>query len=325
VTRLIVALIAYLALVATTGCSGVKSMRNEGFNPARSLRVAVLPFDKAYAGRNLPTGAIDSVPVLGEKVSSGEDFVRRAVYRELRDGAYDLVAMHYIDTLLAHAGWYKDHAFLKQDSRKLGALLKVDALLVGRVTAWDIDYLGLETLHSVAFELQLIHVPSGQVLATVEVNQEGSAGLSGGPTGYPDAVLEPIRALSSARLVELGQKAAQLAAEELLPSQEDRKAARRQAPYLLYATHDQPAGMPVQPGQVITVAAQGAPGARANASLEGAQLSVPMSEVREGIYIGHFVLPPKLEIIDDLVIVTLTSPSGFSSTATVDHKPLSTP
>ncbi len=318
------AVVALAFLLVGLGCSSSSTYRAPEFNPVANRRVAVLPFVPTYDGRNLPTSVVDDIPLVGERVRTGEDYLRRAFIARLSRGAFDIVETGYVDTRLTHAGLFADQAFRDASVQELGQLLSVDAVIFGEVTEWDVTYLGLETRHSVEANVQMIDVDRGEVLVSATVGEEDGGGLSGGPTGFTDLAVQPILALSSANLIKLGRKVANGLASPFLPSEMDIDDAEMRAPFLLFATHDQPAGRALEPGQVLTVAAQGAAGMRAEWVFGTEGVRGSMSEVEAGVYVGKIAIPRGLVLREEILSVELANARGYRSRQTVAHKPLNT-
>ena len=321
-TRMI--LPAAVMLSSLAGCSPEAEVyRAKQFNPLARRRVAVLPFMPDYTGRLVPAGAVDLLT--GGPGEKGEVFFRRAVVAGMRSGAYDVVEPAYVDALLEHADLHDAASsdFMRTPAADLGKLLHVDAVLVGRVTQWDILYLAGETRHKVECTIQLIDTRSGRVLVKSTARGSRGRGLTGGPTGIAPVIIEPIRGLGAKALLPLGREVAARLIEPLLPTEADRTAARELAPFLLFATHDQPLDKPLRSGQILTVLALGAPGMQATWALGSTGHVSSMVESEPGVYLGKFRFPEGLVLRDQVVSVELTNPQGFRSIHRVEHKPLS--
>ena len=321
----LVALAALVALV-TSGCSTQRVFRAEGYSPLVARRVAVLPFLATYRGPGLPTEAYDSIPLIGEAGETGEGFFRRALAHRLRAGASDVLSPVFVDATLRQAGFYDpdtgDYGFLHLSPQDLGRLFRVDAILLGEVARWEIDYYGVETRYRIEVETRLIDTSTGETLADAKVRRQGGAGLSGGPTGYYSAIMEPIRGLSAGRLMELARDVAEELAAPFLPGEADLIRAMRRAPLLHYATHDLPTGRQLRPGRVVTILARGEAGMEAIWSLDGDYYTASMTEADPGVYLAKFDPPEGLTLRNAVVTVTLINAEGFRSSLDIRRKPL---
>ncbi|MEQ8765941.1 MAG: DUF799 family lipoprotein [Planctomycetota bacterium] len=316
--------ILVLALPWIAACQTNRTYRDPEFNALANRRVAVLPFVPEYSGRNLPTSIVDEVPLVGRRVATGEDFLRQAFTARLSRGAYDIAESAYVDTRLVHAGLYGDYKYQSASPEELGALLSVDAVVIAKVKEWDITYLALETRHTVGVELQMIDVDTGSVLVSADVEESDGAGLSGGPTGFTDLAVQPILGLSSANLVAVGRRVCDRLVDPFLPSDMDLHDADLRAPFLLFATHDQPAEHLMEAGDVLTIVAQGAPDMRAEWVFTSLGYRGSMSEIEPGSYVGKVVIPPGLILDGEIVSVELFNDAGYLSVQNVAHKPLNT-
>lgn len=204
----------------------------------------------------------------------------------------------------------------------MGELLKVDAVLYGEVPYWDIGYYVFETRYRVGCRVRLMDAHTGELLIESNAVTRGGRGVTGGPMGGFDLFFEPLRGLGSDNLMALGLKSLEQLCKPFLATEEDVAEARRRAPEIRFVTHDWPDGEPLVRGAVVTILAEGDPGATATWRLDGSERDSSLCEVAPGIYVGKFAPPPGVAFPPAYVTVEMVSEGGFRS-AMRAAKPLS--
>lgn len=287
------------------GCSTKVAYQLE-FNPNEPIRVAVLPFAQVNKNGEFiepdPNYLIDNVSLVSAKLKEPPaEYVRRLVQSELAKTSLDIVAPALIEAQLGHNGFVKasdkvslDVPRIHQADPKLlcSRLLQCDALLYGKVTKWERAYLGIQTVHSVGVELKLISAADGKVLFQTSAQDAEGRGLTKGPTGFSDLVIEPLRGLDNKIITDLAQS---MIAKVIAPLVvRDRPEYLEQAPPAIFAaSHDALEGKATE-GNVarsrgLTVLLLGNADQTATFSVGDVIQNVPMVEKDGGHYIGEYI------------------------------------
>lgn len=294
-----------MALFAATltGCFGTYTGGKVNFNPDQPLRVAVLPFvsidDKGQIADEEGRLLIDNLSLVSSKqAETPPQIVRRQVLSELQESGLDLVSQPLIDIDLPHRGFARSDGSI--DIKRVYAtsaqelctkFLNCDAVLYGKITRWDRSYYGIQSVNSVGINLRLIGAKDGKVLFESSADDSESRGLTKGPTGFSDLVIEPIKGLDSAIIVELSRNVVE---KMLEPLRVDRRPKYLESgpPAIFASGHDGQNG-PVSDARPLHVLAAGSPNQIAAFSIghsvtgDVASL-VPMVEVNPGHYYGQY-------------------------------------
>ncbi len=137
--------------------------------------VAVLPF----AGNATRWG---SVP----EGYSPTDLVRRGLYNHVSSLPFSDLELHETDRLLANAGLSGDalQTMLEHDPQKLRAILGVDAVISGEVTAFERVFVGVVSQVAVGCEVRLTDLATGKLLWRARhISREFGGGFSLNPVG----------------------------------------------------------------------------------------------------------------------------------------------
>lgn len=312
-------LIPVLALCL--GCSSKVAYQLE-FNPNEPIRVAVLPFAHVNKKGEFiepdPNYLIDNVSLVSAKLTgSPAEYVRRLVQSELAKTSLDIVAPALVEAQLGHNGFVmaSDKVSLdvprihQTDSKYLcSSLLQCDALLYGRVTKWERTYLGIETVHAVGVELKLVSAADGKVLFQTAAQDAEGRGLTKGPTGFSDLVIEPLRGLDNKIITELAQSMiAKMLTPLVVP---DRPDYLEQAPPAIFAASHDAAEGSLARSKGLTVLLLGNADQTATFSIGDVIQNVPMVEKDGGHYIGEYIPLDSDAFNGQAVFVHLTDQYG---------------
>jgi len=293
------------------------------FNPTEPLRVVVLPFQQVNDRGELVSTksglAIDKVGVISKELKdSPPDYVRKLAEDELAKSSLDVFPSALVDSELSHHGF--GNTDLTLNLTKIYAanpaqicthLLNCDAVLYGKVTKWDRGYYALESVNTVGVELKLVSVKDGKVLFASNAADSEGRGLSGGPTGFSNLVIEPIRGLDSDIIANLAHE---VVAKMISPLRvENRPDYLKTSPPSIYAAaHDAKSGVVSKNGH-LTVLAFGTPKMTATFSLGGVIQNIPMAEEDESHYFGEYFPLPTDQFSSQPVYVYLTDEFGRST------------
>ncbi|MBX7138014.1 MAG: DUF799 family lipoprotein [Oligoflexia bacterium] len=325
-------LLVFLSMLWLAGCSAKYSSKLD-FNPTEPLRVAVLPFAQVDKQGQIVESegdlGIDRVGLVSQHLGeSPAEFLRKAVQKELGKSGLDVLSAGLVDSEFSHHGYaFPD---LKPDLKKIFAsnpkdlcshLLNCDAVIYGRVKKWDRGYYAIESVNTVALDLQMISVKDGRVLFTTSGEDSESRGLTKGPTGFSDLVIEPVRGLDSEIIADLSRR---LVTKMLAPLKVESRPEylKSQAPAIWAAAHDARDGR-VALKKPLTVLAFGPSGMNASFSIGKAIQNIPMLEEQEMHYFGQYYPLPGDRIDRQPVIVSVADKYGRVTSQELGNGPVS--
>jgi len=193
-------------------------------------------------------------------------------------------------------------------------------VLYGRVEKWDRDYYGLESVNTIALELELVSAQNGKTLFLGRGEDYVSSGLSNGPTGYSSLALEPIKGLDSERIESL---ASSVINETLKPLTIRNSHDNSTPPPSISASSVTPASKVISRNKPLVVLAFGTSNSTAQFSIGKTITNVPMEERSPGHYFGEYVALPNDTFDAATVNVTLVDAYGRSTTKIVKLGPFS--
>lgn len=312
--------LALIAALALSGCTTV--LKHEiRFNPSQPLRVAVVPFVQVDEHGAIidedPNLLIDDVALLSSRSSMMPTrFVTGLVRSALKEGtALDLISPAVINGELMHHGFAAPD--LSLDRRKLFATqareicvhhLNCDAVLFGRITRWDRSYYGIESVTTVGIDLQLVSATDNSVLFKTTSIDSDSRGLTKGPTGFSDLVIEPLKGLDSKLVTELARRVVTKAVDPLRV--DSRPEFLESAPPAIFSSAHDGVGASIPRSGYLTVVMVGSEKLRASFSIGNSIRSVPMTEREPGAYIGEYHPLPTDTFTNAPVVVELTDRFG---------------
>lgn len=320
-----------------SGCAGTYK-REIQFNPSEPLRIAVLPFAQVNdSGALVQADAdllIDSVNPLSKTLKqTPAQFMQSLVQNELTKASLDVVVPAIVDADLVHGGYgvpdtkpvVLDFAkiFAADPSELCSKILTCDAVLYGKVTEWDRSYYGVEAVATVGLELKLVSARTKKVLFSTESVDSDSRGLTKGPTGFSNIVLEPLKGLDNEIITTLARE---VVAETLTPLQRENRPEflNKPAPFIISSAHDASSGIIPRNGR-LTVVAFGSPGTTASFSIGSKIQNIPLAERAPGHYVGEFIPLPSDTFQNEYVVVALKDGVGRTSTQRLAKTPVSLP
>lgn len=267
---------------------------------------------------------IDNVVLLSSRVPEmPPEFVRKLVQDELSHSSLDVVAPALINSNISHNGLVRA-TDLSPDIEKIFAtspaeictkLVSCDAVLFGKVTDWGRGYYAIQSINSVGIELKLVSAKTGKVLFESLAEDSESRGLSKGPTGFSDLVIEPIKGLDSSIITELAKATVKKALAPLRSA--NRPEFLESSPPGIFAlAHDASHGTVPRKGY-LTIVALGTPGNAAFFSIGNLIENIPMVERGKGHYIGEFHPLPTDSFEESSVSVSLVDQFGRATTQQV--------
>ncbi len=322
-------LIVTIALLA--GCAA-KFQNQVDFNPQEPLRVAVLPFVQVDDQGNFENSEsrliIDNLALLSDKLEqTPAQIVRKQTLAALKATSLDVLSPVLIDIDLPHYGFAKAGGGLdlvKLYSTKPDQLctkfLNCDAVLYGKVFKWDRSYYAIQSVNSIGVELTMVSARNGKVLFSAKGEDSESRGITKGPTGFSDLVIEPVKGLDSEIIVELAARTVEKMIEPL-DARKRPEFLTAEPPSIFAASHDKPAGSLVR-GSELVVVMMGSPRQQASFSIGNTIQSVPMFERSPGHYYGEYVPLPEDNFAPQNVVVSLRDQYGRTTERKISLPPV---
>ena len=289
--------------VLASGCAG--TFKNDvAFNPSQPLRIAVLPFGQVdEKGKLMQVDEnllIDNVGLVSSKLKqTPAQFLQNLVQNELAKASLDIITPAVVEAELLHNGFDKninsrveldlEKVFATNPSQICSKLLSCDAVLYGKITSWDRSYYGIKAVATVGYELKLVSARNGngKVLFTASAEDSDSRGLSKGPTGFSNLVIEPLKGLDNEIITNL---AGDMISTSLAPlyAKNRPEYLRTAPPAIVASAHDAITGEIPRKGK-LTVLALGSPKGLASFSIGNHAEGIPMIEREAGHYIGEYI------------------------------------
>jgi len=310
-----------LLILTASLCGCVGTYKNAiNFNPQEPIRVAVMPFAQVNAKGEFiePDSSllIDDVSLISSQLKqTPSDFVAKLVEAELERSGLDVISHATVDANLLHNGF--GNSDLSYDIKKVFAadpkelcekLFSCDAVLFGKVTEWDRSYYGIQSSSTVGIKLELISARDGKALFTSEAKDSDSRGLSKGPTGFSDLLIEPLKGLDNQIITDLARKVVPKMLASL--TVENRPEFLASGPPSIYASaHDKPSGT-MNDKDSLKVLIFGTAERNASFSIGESVQHIPMVEKDPGHYIGEYLPLPSDSFEKQPVYVFLTDKFG---------------
>lgn len=311
-----------LLVIALSGCAA-KINSKVDFNPSEPIRIAVLPFARVDDGKIIEDEdenlAIDDVSIVSSALDdTPAGFIQSLVQSELSRAALDVITPAVIEAQLSHNGYDRPGTQpVKLNLTKIHAaspqtlctkLLSCDAVLVGKVVKWDRTYLGLQSVSTVGIDVKMLSAKDGKVLFSAYGEDSDSRGLTKGPTGISDLIIEPVRGLDSKIITDLAREVVSKMMKPLAIS--NRPGFLNTAPPAIIAgAHDSRNGVISNNGK-LTVIALGTPGQTGSFSIGDSVLNIPMVERESGHYIGEYFPVPGDSFSNQYAVVQLKDSFG---------------
>jgi hypothetical protein len=319
----------FLTLLLFFSSCANKTVYKLNFNPEQSLRVAVLPFaqfdaDSGEFAQSTPNLLVDRVSIISkEPLEIPAKFVRTLVQNELRKTSLELITPSLVELEIPHHGFAKkDGSF---DIKKLynanpaeicSHLIQCDAVMYGKIYKWDRSYYGLESVNTVEIELNLVSATTNQTIFTSRLRDTESRGILGGPTGFSDLLLEPIRGLDSEIIEDLARSMIGKLLEPIASYGATDNQPESSAPMMFAATHDARYTADqsmLLPKETLTVLLYGTENMTASFRIGDITGDIPMTEHQPGHYTGVFFPLARERFFNQKVFVQLSSPRGKAS------------
>ncbi len=322
--------VCILTSCTLSGCAGTYQHTID-LDPAEPMRVAILPF--AYLdsdGKIMDLDgelAIDQVALVSSELGERPtQLVRNAVQRELSRTAFDLIPYPVIEGAIVHNGLSKGLApdlekIYNIKPSELSELLDADAILYGKITAWDRSYYGLQTINRVGIELKLINPRTGKELFSAKAEDTDNRGLSKGPTGWTSLAIEPIKGLDNDVISALTARVVKKMIEPITVPK--RPAVIETSPPSIFASATDAKNGVIKPGEPLTVLMFGSPENTAVFSIGTTVENVPMIEIDKGHFIGEYYPLPGEKFENEQVVVYLKDRYNRSAQQKVGVEPVS--
>jgi hypothetical protein len=311
-----------LLTIISLGCGGTfKPQLN--FNPSEPIRIAVLPFAQVDEQGQLAqvdeSLLIDNVSLVSSKLKqTPAQFVQGLTQTELSKASLDVIPPALVDAELIHAGYgVVGTNPVKMDLAKVFAadpttlcskVLSCDAVLYGKVTSWDRSYYGVQAVATVGVQLKLVSARTKKVLYEIDARDSDSRGITKGPTGFSNLVIEPLKGLDNEIITDLARNVIDKSIEPL-SNRHRPEFLTTSAPFIIASAHDAPSGAIAKTG-TLTVVAFGSAGNTASFDLGTTAQGIPMLERAPGHYIGEFVPLESDSFKDQAITVTLKDSFG---------------
>ena len=333
--RILRAISSTLLTISALGCAGTfKPQLN--FNPSEPIRIAVLPFaqvdEKGQLSQVDESLLIDNVALVSSKLKqTPAQFTQGLVQAELSKASLDIITPALVDAELIHAGYgvagtnpvKMDLAriFAADPSTLCSKVLSCDAVLYGKVTSWDRSYYGVQAVATVGIQLKLVSARTKKVLYEVDAKDSDSRGITKGPTGFSNIVLEPLKGLDNEIITDLARGVVDKSIDPL--SNDSRpEFLTTSAPFILASAHDATSGT-LSGNKVLTVVAFGSAGNTASFNVGSITQGIPMLERAPGHYIGEFVPLQSDSFANESVTVTLKDSFGRTTSQRIATTPVS--
>jgi hypothetical protein len=307
---------------ALAGCAG-SYKHTLSFNPSEPIRIAVLPFAQVDESGKLTRVdenlLIDNVGLVSSKLKqTPAQFVQTEVQSELSKASLDVVTPGIVEAAFVHNGYtIPDTKPVELDLAKIFAappqdicskLLSCDAVLYGTVTRWDRSYYGVQSVSSVGLKLRLVSAHNNRVLFETTAEDSDSRGITKGPTGFSNLVLEPLKGLDNAIITALADDVVETALKPLNRSSRPEFLSAA-PPAIVAAAHTAPEGT-IPHGGRLTVIVLGSPSQTASFSIGNRVVEIPLVERSPGHYVGEYIPLPADHFQRQQVFVSLQDEAG---------------
>jgi hypothetical protein len=275
---------------------------------------------------------IDEVALVSSKLKqTPAQFMQALIQNELGKASLDIVIPAIVDADLVHGGYgvpgtnpvQLDLAriFAADPTDLCSTILTCDAVLYGKVTEWDRSYYGIEAVATIGLELKLVSAKTKKVLFTSQSTDSESRGVTKGPTGLSNIVLEPLKGLDNEIITNLAREVVE---ETLQPLQRENRPdfLNKPAPFIISSAHDSLSGTILRNGR-LTVLAFGSPAAIGSFSIGAKIKNIPLAERAPGHYVGEFIPLPSDKFDGQYVEVTLKDAVGRVATQRLAKTPVS--
>lgn len=322
-------------LVVLSACATQYSSTLD-FNPGEPIRIAVLPFVQVdQKGEVVQQDAhllIDDVGLVSSRLQqSPAQIFQGFVQSELSRASFDVIPPGVVDSMLLHSRFNIPNTkpsridaarVLQADPTQLcEKVLSCDAVLYGKVTRWDRSYYGVESVATVGLDLKLVSAKTKKVLFEASAVDSDSRGLTKGPTGFSDLVIEPISGLDNKIITDL---AGEVVEKALAPVSGRARPGflKTPPPVILASAHSARNGIIPTNGRLIVVA-YGSPGNQASFNVGEIHQGVPMIERSKGHYVGEFIPFRDDTFQKAVILIELRDQAGRKTSMRLSNMPVS--
>ena len=238
------------------------------------------------------------------------EIVRKTFYNQLSFKAYHDIELHKIDTALGTRDLLSQQKYLNMSPSELGKVLNADALIYGKITAFDRLMLGVYSEVTISASLKMVDCKSGKLLWQASHSAKHRAGAP--PLSIFGIIPNVIYAALNIRDLEFLRVADDLSRDlvETIPTPAVSEVLK--PPQIKLVSHDS-GKRPRKAGDTIHVALIGDPGNIATFDIVGFKQGIPMHEDPKGTYNGLYKALPGINIQEALVIGHLTDAKGNTS------------
>lgn len=284
---------------------GCKGGLNSPAEPLQKVMAAGVPSENLYVAEDYDKRQPLSVAVLPfdnqTKEAEAAELLRRLFYNNFSSLSYQDIELNKVETALS--AFDPAAAFESGDAAAIGAQLKADAVIMGRVTKFETLYAGVYASFTVAFELKMIGTEDNQVLWSVkhhETQRSGKVPLS--PIGAIIAAATTAMDLSRYNMINTSNKLCRNSIETIPPSAALKG---RSYPRITTLVHDGVNRL-LKKGDKLQVGVEGSSGLTASFVISGRETPIPMQEKESGSYIGTYIVRDGDELSEGQIVVTLT-------------------
>lgn len=317
-----------------SGCAGTYK-HTLAFNPAEPIRIAVLPFaqvdDKGALVQADENFLIDNVALVSSKLKqTPAQFVQTQVQTELSKASLDVVSPGIVEASLIHNGFTVPGSkpvlidlakvFAASPQEICSKLLSCDAVLYGKILTWDRSYYGVQTISTVELELKIVSARNGKVLFETMAKDSDSRGITKGPTGFSNLVLEPLKGLDNNIITALADDIVEQAVSPLNRKKKP-EFLNVAPPAIVAAAHDARTGEISQGGKLVVIV-YGSPGQAGRFSIGNVVPEIPLTERSPGHYLGEYIPLPTDRFTAQPVSVTLQDDAGRETRLMIPGQPL---
>ena len=253
------------------------------------LSVAVLPFTDLSGSKE------------------GATAMRLGFYNHFSSLPFKDMELYKVDDLLNKAGLTDPEAIRKTSPKKLGEILRVDAVILGEVSDFDKYFAVLYSQVAVGAEIKMYDTKTGNFLWSGKNKvRKHEGGVSTNPIGLIATI---IATSLNVRDVQLLRANDDLFRDMVKTMPTPSLAEAKRPPVITLLTQDSK-GLPKKAGSEIKVVIQGTPKMQASFDIGQFRKRIEMQEVEPGGYYGVYKVVPGDNIEKAIVTGYLTDDSG---------------
>jgi hypothetical protein len=236
--------------------------------------------------------------------------VTRMIYGSLSATPYDVLKLQLVEERLVRAGLGDPKAAQAKTPAELAQILKVDGIVYGELTHWNRIFLGVYAQVAAGAHIKLVDARTGTVLfERTEVSRSHEGGV---PTNAISAAIQLVQSALKLREIELIRASDDLVRDLLKGVPTPPPGEARRPPAFGNVLSDG-AGRLLRIGDVVTVIAQGQPGAIGSFDVTPLAKNLALEETSEGVYVGRYTVKPGDNATDAFVVARLADGAGRTS------------